>query len=290
MLPAIGFTDVAMSLVEVPVAAADGHASVLRVFHAAPGAPGVFWLPALGVPAAKYDAFANALVAEGVGCAVHEWRGSGSSSLRARRGVDWGYRELLQHDLPASIAALDQASRWFFGGHSLGGQFAAMAAARQPHRSSGLVLVATGVPRASTFAGRQRLGVSLFARTLPVLTRVAGYYPGHRLGFAGREAGQLMRDWAATVHSGRYGRYGHRDDIEGALSALSQPVLGVRMTRDWLVPAASMQALLDKLGRGDRAVELFDDARLGARADHFRWMRQPQALAACIAGWLRSSS
>jgi len=51
-----------------------------------------------------------------------------------------------------------------------------------------------------------------------------------------------------------------------------------------------MQALLDKLGRGDRAVELFDDARLGARADHFRWMRQPQALAACIAGWLRSSS
>lgn len=289
MLRGIRFPGATMSVVELPIVAGDGHASQLRLFRAAPGAPGVFWLPALGVPAGKYDAFANALVAEGVACAVHEWRGNGSSSLRARRGADWGYRELLQYDLPASIAALDGDSSWVFGGHSLGGQFAAMAAARQPHRSAGLALVATGVPHARTFTGRQRLGVGLFAGVLPVLTRLAGYYPGQRLGFAGREAGQLMRDWAATVHSGRYGRYGHRDDMEVALSALDQKVLGVRMSHDWLVPAASMQALLDKMGGGQRQVELFDDARLGARADHFRWMRQPQALAACIAGWIRAS-
>lgn len=278
-----------MSFVELPLVAGDGHASQLRLFRAADGAPGVFWLPALGVPAAKYDPFAQALVEQGVSCAVHEWRGNGSSSLRARRGADWGYRELLLHDLPASITALDEGSRWFFGGHSLGGQFAAMAAARQPHRSAGLALVATGVPHAPTFIGRQRLGVGLFASVLPALTRVAGYYPGHRLGFAGREAGQLMRDWATTVRTGRYGRYGHREELESALTALSLPVLGVRMTHDWLVPAASMQALLDKLGTGTKRVELFDDARLGARADHFRWMRQPQALAACIAGWIRAS-
>lgn len=276
-----------MSLIELPIVAGDGHASVLRIHRAGSNAPGVFWLPALGVPAAKYDVFAQALVAQGVGCAVHEWRGNGSSSLRARRGVDWGYRELLHDDLPAAIAALDGGSRWHFGGHSLGGQLAAMAAARQPHRSAGLVLVATGLPHAATFRGRQRLGVSLFARVLPLLTRVAGYYPGQRLGFAGREAGQLMRDWAATVRTGRYGCYGHRDELESALSALRQPVLGVRMAQDWLVPAASMQALLDKLGSGEKTVEMFDEARLGARADHFRWLRQPQALAATIAGWLR---
>ena len=289
MLRGIRVSGATMSFVELPIVAADGHASQLRLFSAGPGAPGVLWLPALGVPAGKYDAFARALVAEGVGCAIHEWRGNGSSSLRARRGTDWGYRELLQHDLPASIAALDPSSRWVFGGHSLGGQFAAMAAARQPHRSAGLALVATGVPHARTFSGRQRLGVGLFARALPLLTRMAGYYPGQRFGFAGREAGQLMRDWAATVNTGRYGRYGHRDEMESALSALAQPVLGVRMTHDWLVPAASMQALLDKLGGGAKAVELFDDARLGARADHFRWMREPQALAACIAGWIRAN-
>ncbi|MCX7033721.1 MAG: alpha/beta hydrolase [Arenimonas sp.] len=278
-----------MSLVELPIVAGDGHASLLRLHRTAEPGPGLFWMPALGVPAAKYDAFAKALVAEGVTCAVHEWRGNASSSLRARRGVDWGYRELLQHDLPASIAALDSATRWYFGGHSLGGQLAAMAAARQPHASAGLALVATGVPQASTFRGRQRLGVGLFAGVLPLLTRVAGYYPGHRLGFAGREAGQLMRDWGATVRTGRYDHYGHRDDLDSVLARLQQPVLGVRMTRDWLVPEASMQALLGKVGSGVKSVERFDDARLGARADHFRWMRQPQALAACIAAWMRAS-
>lgn len=274
---------------ETPLVAVDGHRSDLRVFRAAPGSPGVFWLPALGVPASKYDTFARALVDEGVACAVHEWRGHGSSSLRARRGVDWGYRELLVHDLPTAIAALDAGTRWYFGGHSLGGQFAALAAARQPHRSAGLALVATGLPHAQTFEGRQRLGVRLFASVLPALTRMAGYYPGHRLGFAGREAGQLMRDWAGTVRTGRYDAYGHRERMEVALAALDQPVLGLRLAHDWLVPAASLQALLDKLGSGAKQVELFDDARLGARADHFRWMRQPQAVAASIARWIRAS-
>ena len=279
----------AMLPVDLPIAAGDGHASVLRVHRAAEGSPGVFWLPALGVPAAKYDAFAQALVAQGVACSVHEWRGNGGSSQRARRGVDWGYRELLHDDLPAAIAALDPGSRWFFGGHSLGGQFAAMAAARQPHRSAGLALVATGVPQATAFRGRRRLGVGLFAAVLPALTRIVGYYPGQRLGFAGREAGQLMRDWAGTVRTGRYGRYGYREDLDGALSALRQPVLGVRMAHDWLVPGASLDALLAKVGSGAQSIELFDDARLGARADHFRWMRQPQALAACIAEWVRAN-
>lgn len=277
-----------MSFSEFAVLAGDGHASALRTHRSGDGSPGIFWLPALGVPAAKYDAFAQSLAAQGVNCAVHEWRGMGSSSLRARRGVDWGYRELLQWDLPASIAALG-SGRWFFGGHSLGGQLAAMAAARQPQHSAGLALVATGVPHAAAFRGRQRLGVALFARVLPVLTRVAGYYPGQRMGFAGREAGQLMRDWAATVRTGVYGHYGDDQSLERALSALRLPVLGIRMTRDWLVPSASMQALLAKLGPGSKRVELFDDARLGATADHFRWMRKPQAVAAGIADWIRAN-
>ena len=275
-----------MALLEVPLTAPDGHASVMRLHRAAGGGPGLFLLPALGVPAAKYDAFAQTLVAHGVDCAVHEWRGNGSSSLRARRGVDWGYRELLQQDLPTAIAALADDTRWCFGGHSLGGQLAALAAARQPDRCAGLVLLATGVPHGATFSGRQRLGVGLFARALPLLTRAVGYYPGDRLGFAGREAGQLMRDWADTVRTGRYGSYGHPEALDAALSSLRQPVLGLRMTHAWLVPAASMDALLDKLG-GARTVERFDDQRLGTRADHFRWMRQPDALAECVAAWMR---
>lgn len=279
-----------MTMLELPAVSADGHRSCLRLHPAGEGAPGLVWLPALGVPAQKYDGFARALAAAGVSCAVHEWRGIGSSSLRARRGVDWGYREILQQDLPASRAALDPNQRWHYGGHSLGGQFAAMAAARQPLACAGLVLLATGVPDETTFRGRQRLGIGMFARLMPLLTAVAGHYPGEALRFAGREASQLMRDWAATVRSGRYLGYGDAEPLDEAMARLHLPVLALRMANDWLAPRASLQALLDKLGGGHQDVEEFDDGRLGAPADHFRWMRQPDAVAACIAAWMRASS
>lgn len=277
-----------MTPTELPVAAADGHSFRLR--RHGQGARGLFWIPALGVPAQKYDAFADALAAAGIPCVVHEWRGLGSSSMRARRGVDWGYAELLQQDLPAALAALDPQVRWSFGGHSLGGQFAAMLAALCPERCHGLVLVATGVPEAASFSGRQRFGIGLFARMLPALTRFVGYYPGHRLGFAGREAGQVMRDWAATVRSGRYLAYGGERAMDQALSRFTQPVLGLRLAHDWLVPEASLRKLLAKLGPGNHTVECMDETQLGTSADHFRWMRHPGAIAARIAPWMRLSS
>lgn len=274
--------------VEIPLVAADGHRFPLRVF-APPGArTGLLWVPALGVPAQKYDRFAAALAQAGVAVAVHEWRGIGGSALRARRGVDWGYAELLGQDLPASVAALDPSLRWAFGGHSLGGQFAAMAAALSPSRCAGLVLAATGVPDARTFPAWERVLISAFSRVLPPLTRAAGYYPGHRLGFAGREAGQLMRDWARTVRTGVYADYGTGRPLEDRLRGLSLPVLALRFRHDWFVPEASLQGLVAKLGAGPRQWELFDDARLGARSDHFRWMREPGAVAPVVAQWLLS--
>lgn len=277
-----------MTPTEIAVATPDGHSFRLR--RHGQGAQGLFWLPALGVSAQKYDVFARALAALGITCVVHEWRGNGSSSLRARRGVDWGYRELLRQDLPAALAALDPDVRWSFGGHSLGGQFAAMLAAQHPRQARGLVLLATGVPLASTFRGRQRLGIDVFARSMPALTALAGYYPGDRLGFAGREAGQLMRDWAATVRSGRYLAYGGERPLDEALATYAHPVLGLRLTEDWLVPEASLQQLLAKLGPGAHTVESFDATRLGATPDHFRWLRQPAEIAARIAAWMPLSS
>lgn len=113
------------------VAAADGHRFEVRRFAAADARrPGLLFVPALGVPAQKYDTFGSRLADAGIDVAVHEWRGLASSSLRAGRACDWGYRELFA-DLDATLAALDPASR-VFGGHSLGGQFAAMLAALYP--------------------------------------------------------------------------------------------------------------------------------------------------------------
>lgn len=63
------------------------------------------------------------------------------------------------------------------------------------------------------------------------------------------------------------------------------PILAMRFSRDWPVPVASLESLLAKLGQGPVTREVLDDGRLGARADHFRGMRAPDAPAAAIASW-----
>jgi len=275
------------------VVANDGHRFELRHFAgvATPvSRPGLLFLPALGVPAQKYDAFAAQLAAAGVDVVVHEWRGSASSSVRAARDCDWGYRQLLGEDLAAVLGAIGPAPR-LFGGHSLGGQFAAMLAARHPDRCAGLALVASGVPFPPAFAPGKAWALRAFARMLPPLVRLVGHFPGRRLRFAGREAAGVMRDWAATTHRGRYADYGDGEPMEAMLARLDVPALAVTMDADWLAPPASTEMLLAKLGGGPRDLTLLDDATLGVAADHFAWLRRPDAVVGrLLAGWPALSS
>lgn len=262
---------------------------------AAPLAPPVarlLWLPALGVPARKYERFAGQLAERGFVVGIHEWRGTGECRLRPRFGVDWGYREWLMEDVPASLEQLRQAfpdGPQLFGGHSIGGQMAVLAAALgQP--AAGLVIVGSGIPHWRLFPTLgARAAVGGFGAVLPLLTRLAGHYPGHRLGFAGREAGQLMRDWAGTVRRGHYeGLRGLPDGLHARLAAVDAPALGLRFEGDWLVPADSLDALLATTG--SRAIEhrTMDERELGTTPDHFAWMRQPGAVARAVGDWWRT--
>ena len=112
---------------EIQVRAQDGHRFSLSVTLPRDPVATLLWLPALGVAARHYQPFAQSLARHGIATFMHEWRGHGSSSLRASHGCDWGYRELLTVDLPASEAALRQRLPGLaraLGGHSLGGQLA----------------------------------------------------------------------------------------------------------------------------------------------------------------------
>ena len=276
-----------MPMIERSVLAADGHRFTLRLAEPAGARASLVFLPALGVPAAKYDGFAMALAGLGLRVAVPEWRGIASSSLRAGRSRDWGYAELLATDLPAVRAAVDDpGAAW--GGHSLGGQFAAMSVALDPAPCRALALVATGVPDARCYTGRHRWAIAAFARAIPWVTRLVGHFPGTRLGFAGREAGGLMRDWARTVRTGRYGDYVGAGPLDAAMARRAVPVHGIRFEHDWLVTPASLDALVAKLAPAPRRDILFDSATLGTTADHFRWLRAPQAPARWLAEGLLS--
>ena len=141
----------------------DGHRyEVIACVPAHPIAR-LLWLPALGVAARHYLPLAQALAAKGVAVYLHEWRGNGSSSLRPSRALDWGYREVLEQDLPGSRPFWLQRMK----------RLAPCPDHRrpQPWRAAGLRACRT--PSAAlqpAVAGRQRLTVLAW---LPATTRMA---------------------------------------------------------------------------------------------------------------------
>lgn len=248
----------------------------------------LYWMPAMGVPARHYLPLARALAERGIAVILHEWRGIGSSTLRAGRQQDWGYRELLRHDIAAGMLVSrqrwPQASCWM-GGHSLGGQLGLLYASLRPHEVAGLLLVASGAPYWRRFRHGWLLRVSL--QLAPLLADLLGYMPGRRLRFAGNEARGVIADWARSGRSGRYAVSGMSEDLERHLGMLQLPTLALRLRDDWLGPAGSLDWLLGKLQSAPCTQQLLAPKDLdGHPADHFSWMKNPEPIAARLAVWI----
>jgi predicted alpha/beta hydrolase len=273
------------------VRSADGAEADLQLTCPSDARVGILWLPALGVTARHYQPLATALAEQGVATAVHEWRGAGSSNVRASRRCDWGYRELLEQDIPASLDAAREACpdlKWILAGHSLGGQFAALFAALHPQSAEGFAFAASGSPYWRTLPGRMRFVLRAVPLLVHVVTMVYGYYPGKRLGFAGSESRQLMRDWARTTIAGSYQDYLSGRDSEHALANYPKPVLGIRLSDDKLCPPESFEWLMAKFRRAsiERAVLSAEDFP-SERANHFSWLKDPHPVASEFAQWLQ---
>ena len=277
----VWFSEVTLHALDLTVEAGAGH--YWRLTGQWPEQPraALLWLPAMGVAARHYQPFASALAERGVGVLVHEWRGNGSSSLRAGRRQNWGMRELLALDLPASRQALaTQAGSLplLVGGHSLGGQLACLHAGLAVPGLSGLWLVAAGTPYWRSYAAPRRWLLPLVYPGFSWLANLCGALPGHRLGFGGTEARGLIRDWARVGRTGRYRADGLPDMLETALASVTQPSRAVLLDSDWLAPVPALEALLAKMPASRATTTVLGTDTLGVPADHFAWMKRPQAV------------
>lgn len=245
-------------------------------------------VPAMGISARHYIPFAQALRDLGTEVFIHEWRGLGSSNLRASRECDWGYRELLM-DLEGTldlIKARENKLPLIVAGHSLGSQLALLLHAIRPESIDGSVCIAGGAPFYQAFPWPMRSVLRILFTVMPWLAQRVGHYPGYRLGFAGREARSVMRDWALSGREGRYAPPGVSQNLEKALSEINAPLLGVTMMDDWFVPSGSLQYLLDKAPHASVSVHRIGRSQLSGKADHYRWMKQPKTTALAIADWV----
>ena len=268
-------------ITSLPIATSDGAVSELLLVSSSrqPSAL-MYWLPAMGVAAKHYLPFAQSLASRGMAVALHEWRGIGSSNKRAGRSQDWGYRELLRRDLPAGLAVARGSCPGvptLLGGHSLGGQLACLYAGLHPGEFDGLALVASGSPYWRSF--RHSMVVGGFYALAPWLARCMGHFPGRRLGFGGNEAKGVIADWALSGRTGRYAAAGMPEDLEAALARVDLPLTAVRLRDDWLGPASSLDWLLAKMPHARQMRIVLGPNELQGAADHFSWMKAPEAVA-----------
>jgi predicted alpha/beta hydrolase len=280
----------------LPMPPAHHAAAPLAFWPAAGRGPAALVLPALGVPAGAYRRFAELLAERGTPVGVAEWRGGGTSPVRAARGIDWGYVELLQHEVQGGLGALAArlgARPVVLVGHSLGGHLALMARARALAGQDGLagvLTVASGTPTLRFFAPRLRRLLRVVLAAHRVSGPLLGYFPGHRIGFGGRQPRTLMDQWALLARRGRFELEG-RNLLEPASDAARRiPVHAVCLAHDAYAPRAATAHLLELAGLGPQAIEQGIEAFDGpGPVGHFDWLKAPQAVAArvheLLAGW-----
>lgn len=285
-----------MSQVEkLRILAADGAESEALVVTRERGQPVeavVLCTPAMAVPARFYEPLARELASRGLGVVVSELRGVGSSSVRPRRGVDFGYHELALRDLPAVLEATRSVfpqAPLFLLGHSLGGQVSALYASAHPEAARGLILVASGSPYFHAWPFPRNLGVLAFSQVLRGVSAVMGYLPGRRLGFAGTEARRLIREWASLAVRGRFQVAGSPHDFEALLPQLSLPLLALSFDDDRLAPRYAVEHLASKMPRASVTHRHLLPREVGVPSlNHFQWAKHPAPVADVITEWVRS--
>lgn len=274
----------------LPVVAADGHRYAVEIHESPSAAAAILVLPAMGVTTTYYAPLVKQLVAAGLTAAVTDWRGHGQSDTRARRGVDWGYRELAEVDLPATLEAVrNRLPRVpiYALGHSLGGQIGCLHAAANPGELAGVALMAScsvyyrgwGMP-----GGLAMLG---FTQMVGAVAAVLGYFPGNRLRFAGVEGRRQMLDWARNARTGRWEIEGSAHDYETLLGKVEVPVIAMSIEGDTYAPALAVDNQVAKLARAPVTRHHWTAADLDrAGMHHMRWVRHSEPVVAKIVDWI----
>lgn len=255
-------------------------------------APVFVCLPAMGVAASFYTVFAEALAHAANGAAVlTDLRGQGESAALARHGARFGYREIVEQDIPSLIAAI--AAQFpgrpiYLVGHSLGGQLGSLAAVHASSKLAGLILVASGTAHYRAWPRAMRWRAGLTVQAIRAVAALLPWYPGRLLGFGGDQPRRLMADWSDNATTGRYRVAGSRIDYEEALHDLELPVLSVEIRGDPVAPTGATKELLAKLASCAIDRRQIDGVTTDAPwRRHFSWARRPDEVVAEIVAWER---
>lgn len=279
---------------EYPVSFSDGNFTSIDVFKnivSPPSAPVCLITPALGVRGSFYKYLAFEMAQNGWNVATMDWRGNGKSSVKVSRETLFGFHEILTIDYPAIMEAIKNVfpgNPLFLLGHSLGGQLNLLYSCLSTYPVNGAVLLAGGSNFYKYLSFPRNYGRKMNYFLIQILTNLFGYFPGDRLGFAGKESKTMILDW---LHESLTGEYSVRNcpyDFNRLLSELELPVLFISLNGDHFVTSSCARFLARKLKKAKTTVTELDasDYNLNIKKfTHFNWKNSPEPITKTINAW-----
>ena len=155
---------------------------------------------------------------------------------------------------------------------------ASLFTARYSNLVSKLILFTSCTVHPSGWSGWDAIKVNIAIRVFHPLSQLIGYFPGNVIGFGGREARGVMKDWCKNGLSGQYSLLHSNFDYELALRQTKQEILCVTFTGDELATSKAAQNLYNKFHPTTKIQHLHLDAqelKLN-KPYHFGWTKHPE--------------
>ena len=159
-------------------------------------------------------------------------------------------------------------------GHSLGGQIVPFTP--NHGRAARIVTVAAGSGywKRNSPALRRRVWLLWFG-VAPVATRLAGYFPGRRLGMVGDLPRGVLEQWRSWCLDERYAVGVGGEPVQALFDAVTTPIASISFDDDEMMSEWSIRSLHGFYRSADVALHRFSPADLGReRVGHFGFFRR----------------
>ena len=256
----------------------NGHLLSSHWFHPAGEARGVVLIvPAMGVEQRFYAAFAQWLAERGFVTVTFDYVGMGLSRQGPLRDlqvdvIGWG-----RHDCSAMLdAAVEAAGELpvYWIGHSLGGQILPFVRGSERIRRAFTIATGSGYWRENTRSLRNRAWL-LWYLIAPLVTPLAGYFPGQRLGMVGDLPRGVIEQWRRWCLHPEYAVGAEGEAVREAYSAVRTPITAISFTDDEMMSGRNTESLHGFYRAAPQTAKRIAPTQIGVeRIGHFGFFRR----------------
>lgn len=255
----------------------NGHQISSYWYHPAGTLRGaVLIAPAMGVKQRFYADFAGWLAEQGFLAVTFDYLGMGLSRQVPLRQLDVDVLDWARHDGSAVLAKVAEAAGnlpLYWIGHSVGAQILPLVKGHERLTRIITIAAGSGYWRENSPQIRRKAWL-LWHGLAPVLTALAGYFPGGRIGAVGDLPAGVIRQWRRWCLHPEYLIGVEGEPVRQAFDAVRTPLTSLSFTDDEMMSARNTESLHGFYTSAPKSLRRIAPSEIGAdRIGHFGFFR-----------------